>query len=137
MTGPVVQLWRFPEFASTTFGLLIAPGDWRRATIELPWRDNAPNVSCIPTGDHQAFWAWSPRHGRAVYHVAAEGRAGVEVDVANWSSELRGCLAMGRKIAKFPGKGWGITNSRSSRRAFHQLMGRRPFVLRIREASSV
>ena len=134
LRGPVVDLIRFPEFANSTFGMLIYRS-FRRATVELPWHDDKPNISCISLGLHQCFYAWSPRHGRDVYHVLDPRRSGVEIDIANWSSELRGCMALGRKVVRFngrPGRTWGVCNSGSSRRAFHRIMRGRPFVMRIR-----
>ena len=132
MKGPIVDLIRFPVWADSTFGLL-AYRRFRRATVELPWRGDEPNVSCVSPGDHQCIWAWSPRHGRNVYHILDPRRAGCELDIANWASELRGCVALGRKVAWFAERGeYGVTNSGSSRRAFHRIMRGRPFVLRIR-----
>lgn len=33
-----------------TFGQLVLPSGWSCVTGELPWRDNAPGLSCIPAG---------------------------------------------------------------------------------------
>jgi hypothetical protein len=34
---------------------------------ELPWRDNAPSISCVPAGTYRAIFTNSPRFGRALY----------------------------------------------------------------------
>ena len=132
MTGPVVTLDRAPEFDESTFGLLQAPGGFLAVTVELPWRDNHHDISCIVAGDHQCWWGKSPRHGMGVYHVKADGRAGIEIEpAANFASDLLGCISLGRKIARFPNGKYGVAYSGSTRRRFVRHMGRRPFVLRI------
>ena len=129
----IVEHLRLVELQESTFGVWITPGGQRFTTVELPWRGDAPNISCFAPGDHHCIWAWSPRHGEDVYHVLGDDkRSGLEVDAANWASELRGCVAIGRKLAHFPKMGWGITNSRSSRRRFYREMRGRPFTLRTR-----
>ena len=38
-------------------------------TLELPWLDNDPNVSCIPAGTYQCWLRWSQEHQRDLYWV--------------------------------------------------------------------
>lgn len=72
--------------------------------IELPWRGNAPGLSCVPAGIYPAHVITSPHFRRAVYLVAEiPGRDLCEIHPANWAgdaskgwfSQLRGCCSPG------------------------------------------
>ena len=73
-------------------------------SLELPWRDNQPNVSCIPLGQYLGKRVYSEHFGRWVYALRdVPGRECVECHPANfagdtsqgWHSDLRGCLCLG------------------------------------------
>lgn len=70
-------------------------------TCERPWKDNAPEISCIPTGAYQVIISYSPHFGRAMPHLlSVPGRDGILIHVANHASELRGCVAIGTMRTK-------------------------------------
>ena len=80
-------------------------GEW--VTVELPWRDNAPQRSCVPVGDYMAKWLWSESHKQFLYHLQdVPNRSGVEIHAANfggntalgWHSDLLGCIALGKTV---------------------------------------
>lgn len=82
-------------FGSLTFGRTT------RHTLELPWRDNARQRSCIPVGVYQCALVRSPRFG-VVYEVKdVPGRTHILIHPANlagdiekgWETELHGCIA--------------------------------------------
>ena len=73
-------------------------------SLELPWRDYQPNISCIPPGTYQAVKIYSPHFNRMIYRlVDVPGRSEVEIHPANWAgdtskgwySDLRGCITLG------------------------------------------
>lgn len=97
---PVVKLVRGPSTDHGTFGRLIWPSGWCH-TVELPWRDNRPQRSCIPPGTYRCAIVSSPKFGR-VYGVAnVPGRSHVLIHAANlggdvdkgWATHLHGCIA--------------------------------------------
>lgn len=49
-----VQLFRLKRSDQGTMGLLMAPS-FSCYTLELPWRDNQRNISCIPESEY-SFW---------------------------------------------------------------------------------
>ena len=62
------------------------------ATFELPWRQNARNVSCCPDGRYSI----RRRVGRPRLRLAdVPGRDGIEVHVANDATEIEGCIGVG------------------------------------------
>jgi hypothetical protein len=97
---------------------------FRCVTIELPWRDDAENISCIPAGTYMAERYFSPKHGYPVFRlIGVPNREYVEVHIANLPEDLLGCIGVGLTFAhvkKANGhEGPGILGSST---AFHMLM---------------
>ena len=96
-------LQRGPSTDEGTFGTFTADNGWTCATIELPWRDNAHDISCIPPGFYLLQWDFSPREGWCYHYRAVPKRdcvllhaANVAGDVAKgYVSQLLGCTAPG------------------------------------------
>lgn len=123
-----------------TFGRLTAPGV-TLFTGELPDRDNAPNISCIPAGAYRCAWTFSPAFKRFMYLVIPViGRSGIRIHSANymgdappWRKQLNGCIALGEKL------GWidrqkAVLLSAPAVRRFETLTQHQPFDLEIRNA---
>lgn len=115
-------------------------------TGELPWRDNAPNVSSIPPAPdaepivYRCAWTWSPRFRRAMYLlVGTAPRAGVRKHSANlmgdvalgFRAQLNGCIALGEKLGWIDGQKALLLSAPAVRR-FESHMGHAPFTLEIR-----
>lgn len=67
---------------------------WNRHSIELPNKNNQPKISCIPEGKYICKWTFSPGFNKWTYLVAqVNGRSGIRIHVANYTSELLGCIA--------------------------------------------
>ena len=65
-------------------------------TLELPWKDNKPNVSCIPVGKYKVKKTYSPHFGKDMWEVLnVQDRSGIRIHIANYVSELKGCIAPG------------------------------------------
>lgn len=96
---------REPSTDEGTFGVGVLnenEGQWQ--FIELPWRDNACDISCVPAGVYTARVFHSQHFQRDVYRLeGVPGREDVEMHPANfagdvskgWQSDLRGCCAPG------------------------------------------
>jgi hypothetical protein len=101
---------------------LLASGVALGVTMELPDKDNTSNESCIPAGVYVVEWLRSERHsklaGKDVYKWTIRdvpGRGGIEIDIANWPSQIKGCIAVGTAFAdSVDGQGAGITGSRDA-----------------------
>ena len=65
-------------------------------TLERPWQDNNPDTSCIPTGRYHVRKSMSP-HLRYVTPelLNVPGRVGIRIHIANYVSQLEGCIAVG------------------------------------------
>jgi hypothetical protein len=88
-----------------TFGRLSA-GLLSLYSGELPWRENAKSISCVPAGTYRAAFTHSPRFGRLLYLVGpVPARSGIRIHPANlmgdaslgFHSQLNGCISLGDK----------------------------------------
>ena len=74
-------------------------------TLELPWRDNQSNISCIPSGEYDVTIRKSPKFGVTYWVLEVPDRSYVLIHSANvagdvsrgFKSHLNGCIALGRK----------------------------------------
>lgn len=84
-----------------THGTMRLPDGTLLHTLELPWRDNQPNVSCIPEGE---YWcAPEQRHNRPSYRIHdVPGRSGVLIHTGNFLTDTSGCILPGCDFV--PGK---------------------------------
>ncbi|GGD35401.1 DUF5675 family protein [Flavobacterium orientale] len=96
-------------------GKLTCDGQLVCYTIELPWNDNARQVSCIPEGEYFIEKRYSSKYR---WHMEVKGvpnRDYILFHAANHAlTELKGCIA---PVLTLSGPGEGLY----SRRAFNQL----------------
>jgi len=79
-------------FKTYTKGTLILPDGTELFSLELPWLNNRPYVSCIPDGE---YFFMRDTHGRHTYFrvLNVPGRSAIEFHPANNTSQLQGCIA--------------------------------------------
>lgn len=100
-------LTRSPSSDQGTFGVLTFGLDVVH-TIELPWRDNKQQRSCIPVGTYQCAIVKSPKFGRVYGVQNVPGRSNVLIHSANfagdvekgWTTQLHGCIAPCMRIGQ-------------------------------------
>lgn len=82
-----------------TIGELRVDGKFIGYTVERPWDDNKPNVSCIPRGSYAlkkctTGKAMPKKYSGQSYEVqSVPGRSLIKFHIANWPKELQGCIA--------------------------------------------
>ena len=108
------------EGQNGTNGQLYINGQFVCFTIELPWRDNQRNISCIPKGRYTLRDHRSPTFGRVAYVIGTQpARDFVYFHAANNAlTELRGCIA---PVTALTGEGRG-TSSKAALNAFNSLV---------------
>jgi len=91
-------------------------------TIELPWKNNQKEVSCIPEDlyDYEIVKATNKIPYPHVWIKNVVNRTGIKVHVANYVRELLGCIAPGLSHGDIDGD--GIIDAKRSRDAFNELM---------------
>ena len=63
-------------------------------TIELPWKNNQPQISCIPEGSYELKKRYSQKHGHHLQVLNVPGRNLILLHPANDAlKELKGCVA--------------------------------------------
>lgn len=117
---PDLTLRRIYEDEDGTLGVLYAARGPFCVTLELPWKDNEPRVSCIPVGRYRVKRHISPKFGECWLITDVEGRSLILIHPANKRSELLGCIAVGESFAEFG----ALDGIGSSRDAFKELMAK-------------
>jgi len=137
---PSASIHRIDKSSQGTFGHLVA-GGLALFSGELPWKDNARTISCIPLGVYPCAFTYSPKFGRYLYLVAAAPpRAGIRIHPANLAgdttagflTELNGCIALGEKLGYIDNQK-ALLSSASAVRRLEEYFGGRPFLLEIYE----
>jgi len=81
-------------YANGTNGDLLLNGDKVCSTIELPWKNNTPKISCIPEGEYELRKRYSQRFGNHFILIGVPGRSYILMHPANDAlKELKGCIA--------------------------------------------
>lgn len=102
-------------FPGGTNGRLEFQGKFICHTIELPWKNNKQQVSCIPEGDYFIRKRYSNRFQWHLEVTGVDGRSLILFHPANCAvRELQGCIA---PVTKLSGPGLGLM----SRKAFTTL----------------
>lgn len=122
-----ITLTRDHDDGRCTLGRLDVAGTILQS-LERPWIGGPPGgtkgMSCIPLGTYRLVRHDTEAHPRSfalvneelsVYHhvppLGKQGRTAVLIHVANFVSELRGCIALGLERAR-NGDAWMIRKSR-------------------------
>lgn len=103
-------------------------------TLELAWKNNQSNISCIPPGQYQCRWTFSPHFQKYTYEVMnVPNRYGIRIHAANFNKELLGCIALGdaHKDINIDGE-LDVIHSGTSMQKFNDMMGGADFMLNIR-----
>lgn len=140
-TLKTLQLYRADSTDQGTAGVLRHQETEICYMMELPWRDNAHNVSCIPAGK---YWVkYLPRSGsgkyKDVYHVTGvPNRSGILMHAGNYAGNRDkgfkthswGCLLPASRLGYLSGQLAGLA-SRAALRKLHKVTGRSDFYLEI------
>jgi hypothetical protein len=112
----MMELIRFGSFKDRTVGRLTY-NDEHFYTVEKPWADNKPNISCIPTGYYKLVRVDSPKFGENTWEIAdVTGRSHILIHVANTSVDVIGCIGLGMGL--FP-QLQGVSSSRTAIENFY------------------
>lgn len=134
-----VWIWRIRRHSQGTEGVLFTDG-FNSKVLELPWRDNKQNISCIPAGEYETIIRQSPRFGTIYWVLKVEGRSYILIHSGNWAGDIEmgykthvnGCILLGKVFGYLMGQR-AVLNSRITIRAFMDHMNNQPFTLNIME----
>ncbi len=81
--------------ADCTMGYLIANGKVICYTLELPWKDNSNNISCIPEGIYNGILRYDKTDGWRIQLEKVPNRTGVQIHMGNYTTQIEGCILVG------------------------------------------
>ena len=114
-----LELIRVEQTEEATIGVLKADGVVVCWTLEEPWRNNKQDVSCIPEGEYELEYEYSPSKGRALWTIKdVPNRSYVRIHKGNTVKDTEGCPLTGTKPGYLNRKR-AVINSRA---AFNKLM---------------
>lgn len=130
----VIKLKRSRSLADRTLGCLTIGGQ-SFATLELPWRDNAPEISCIPAGRYKCSREIHGKYGRILRLRNVAGRSGILVHAGNYPRDTRGCILLGEGHSDIDGDGLPeVVNSRSAMARMCELLwGDEPLIMEVED----
>ena len=105
-------------------------------TLELPWKRNTKNISCIPEGVYKCSFKHSPKFG-PVYQVEdVPGRTHILLHAGNWAgdtqrgflSDVEGCILLGDNLGELKGQR-ALINSRKALNRFLAFANSEDFAL--------
>lgn len=110
----------FGKSKTETLGILHC-GEFRCFTLELPWMDNKPNISCVAPGIYKWKKRISPGKGYEVIElIDVHGRSFIQIHLGNYTSQIKGCILLGLGLKDIDKDGvFDVTNSET---AFNKIM---------------
>ncbi len=110
----MIILQRKTERDGGTFGIIYNEAMERLAvSLELPWKDNQHQISCIPVGEYDLEPITHWRLGNVLRVLNVPDRDGILIHSANLPKELLGCIAPGQFYGQIAGEN-GIIDSRKA-----------------------
>ena len=111
-------LTRFCYAPNGTYGEITLEDGQTLYTVENPWRDNKPGVSCIPEGRYLCGPRKYNRGGyRAVEIKEVPNRKYILFHIANVPTDVRGCIGIGSFLGFYKDQ-WAVTSSRKAFKLF-------------------
>lgn len=103
LPDPVLMvISRFSYTPTETLGVLLCSTlQFECFTLERPWLFNTPGRSCIPEGVYPIKPGTHYGKGgpsRSIELSEVPGRTQIEIHKANTADELKGCIAVGRRL---------------------------------------
>ncbi|MFN3802862.1 DUF5675 family protein [Belliella pelovolcani] len=74
-------------------------------TLELPWKDNEFQVSCIPPGRYKVVPRYSKKYKHHLHILDVPDRSLILIHEANYVRQLLGCIAVGKARIDIDGDG--------------------------------
>lgn len=85
-------------------GVFMLDGRVKYATLEDAWRNNQPNVSCIPTGRYICSAIKSPKFGPTYEVLSVPGRSLIRFHPGNSETDTEGCILLGLQYTELNGQ---------------------------------
>ena len=112
--------------------------DFHYSTLELPWKENQRNISCIPSGIYNTSIIESKKFGVKYLINNVYGRSEILIHSGNFAgdeslgykTDTSGCILLGKDFG-FIDNQKAILSSREAVREFMAYLNNQPFILNI------
>lgn len=92
------------------------------ASLELPWKANLRNISCITEGNYSVTKVNSPKFGPGTFSVNnVKGRSHILFHAGNYTRDIEGCILLGERFTDIDSD--GITDVTNSSDTIERLKG--------------
>jgi hypothetical protein len=133
-----VYLLRLRTSDQGTEGMLITTDGFQCMTLELPWRDNQPSISCIPPGEYHVKIRVSPKYGKIYWVTKVPNRSWILMHSGNYAGDknkgfkthVAGCILLGKRHGWLGGQR-AVLTSRPTVRSFMSHMKNEEFLLKV------
>lgn len=106
----------FPSDKQTLGKLFVINGDmieFECHTLELTWKDNKKDVSCIPTGTYRIKKRFSEKYKEHWHVQDVPERDMILIHFGNFNKDTRGCILVGLGLADINKDGYlDVTESK-------------------------
>lgn len=120
-----VRLTRKKYYSNSTVGILHIHANnliWACHTLEPAWKNNKPQVSCIPVGTYTCRRFKSEKHGETFEVCDVPGRAGILFHAGNNAlRDTQGCILLGVGLIQSAGHAY-LEASRAAMRTFREML---------------
>jgi len=102
-------------------------------TLELPWKDNARNISCIPEGTYTVVKRNTAKRGDHWHVLNVPGRTWILFHPANYVTQILGCIIPGQSHVDINGDGLlDVNQSKMTLKQMNEAICEDSFILNIR-----
>jgi len=113
-------LKRIAEDEHGTYGVLIDNGAPFAVTLENPWINNKPFVSCIPIGQYKCQRYQAPTHGNTFRIMGVVDRGCILFHKGNIAEQTAGCILVAESFEEIN----FISGIAGSRKGFNEFLHR-------------
>lgn len=117
-----ITLLRHSDDGKQTLGTLRVK-DHSFFTLELPWRNNAPKISCVPPGKYKVVKRYSTKYGHHFHLTDVQGRSYILIHSGNYYTQILGCILVGLGLQDINHDGLkDVTGSKAALEKLNELL---------------
>ena len=129
----VIELKRVAMNDESAQGVLIYDRYAFALSLELPWKDNKHNISCVLPRAYLCQREVNPHLGEAFRLINVSGRDSIFIHKANFVTDLKGCIGIGEEFDFIKGKRAILDSGHAYSEFMNILKGQNQFRLVIKE----
>ena len=119
-----ITLRRISDDGVQTLGHLHIGNGKVYQTLELAWKNNAKQISCIPKGTYKARIRLSNKYGEHFHILNVPNREFILIHHGNYHTDILGCILVGKGLSDINKD--GRLDVTSSRQAMKELLAYLP-----------